>query len=258
MPYLRDTVIILNKETYRERDALITMFGYELGKYTAIARGYEAATARQRGHLEPLTIAEVMIAKGASIDTLAVAKAVCSNHKLRTSLASLTLSSVVAHIINELTRQQSPEPEVFLLLKELIENPIEEETMIHPDRGRFVYTAIVLKILDKIGFIPRLDICIRCLRPIEGGSWFSGKSGGVSCQTCSWQSRFDDREQRTLAEGTMKILRFLQQASTTDAFRLTITKQQLFETCFVVEEWLKQTPLKQEPHGVMTLVSILR
>lgn len=258
MPYLRDTVIVLRKEKYRERDALITMFGKELGKYVAIARGYESAKAKQFGHLEPLTVAEVMIAKGASIDTLAVAKSVRSSHRMRKSLVSLTLSSVVASIIDELTRLQHPDAALFFLLQEILEYPIDSDASVHPDRGRFVYTAILLKVLDAIGLIPRLDICIRCLLPIEANIWFSGKSGGLSCKTCAWQSRFDDRDQRTLDEGTMKILRFLQRCKTAEAFRLTITKQQLFETCFVVEEWLKQTPLKQEPHSISTLMGILR
>src|SRR5260221_1125377 len=82
MPYLRDRVIVLKKEPYREQDRRYVMYGREHGLIVAVARGASIPRSKQAGHLEPFSEADVMIAKGVAFDKLAVAKHVGAIHEL--------------------------------------------------------------------------------------------------------------------------------------------------------------------------------
>ena len=73
MPYIRDRVIVLRSESFREHDRRIVMFGLGHGLLSAVARGASAQQAKQGGHIVPFSEAEVLIAKGAAFDKLAVA-----------------------------------------------------------------------------------------------------------------------------------------------------------------------------------------
>src|SRR6266567_7926085 len=76
MPYLRDRVIVLSKEPFREQDRRYVMYGQEHGLLIAVARGASVKSSKQAGHLEPFCTSDVMIAKGSAFDKLAVAKMV--------------------------------------------------------------------------------------------------------------------------------------------------------------------------------------
>ncbi len=220
MPYLRDTAYVLKSEPYREHDAWITFFGRAHGKLEAVARGVRSWKAKQRGHLEPLTKADVMIAIGASFDKLAVAHADGAQTDLRLRLGAIATFGAFANLVDRLTRPGVADQAVFDLLEELATTWRRAVREPSPERARFLYAAAALRLMRDLGYAPA------CERAAVGNE----------------------------AE---KLLRVLPDAPL--AFSLSVTASGLAfrEVASIVEAALAETPLTERPHGPATIVAIL-
>lgn len=155
MAYLRDTVYILKSEAYREHDAWITMFGKTHGKLQGVARGMRRMSAKQLGHLEPLQLADVMIAKGAAFDKVAVARTFPST--IRSGLGKAALGGTFARLVDDLTREGEGDPMIFDLIEEVLTSAEMLEGEPSSGRARFLYAGATLKLLDLLGYGPPLE-----------------------------------------------------------------------------------------------------
>lgn len=153
MSYIRDTVIVLKNEPYREHDAWVVMYGRTNGKMEAVARGARRWEAKHRGHIEPFSEVEVMIAKGAAFDKLAVARLVRPRHLLRAELTRLTVAGAFFDLTEQLTRPGMNDPSVYDLLCETLD-VLEAASSLSPDRSRFLLAAASLKLMDALGYAP--------------------------------------------------------------------------------------------------------
>ncbi len=151
--YLRDTVFILKSEPFREHDSRVTMYGRVHGKMSAVARGSRRMSAKHLGHLEPLTVAEVMIAHGQSFDKLAIARRVTVSSP---DLASLALAGAFSSLVDSLVGFGVPETALFDLLLQT-RDVFVDGGIPTPERARFLYAAATLKLLDILGYAPVLD-----------------------------------------------------------------------------------------------------
>ena len=220
MPYLRDTVYILRSEPYREHDAWISMYGREHGKMEAVARGVRNWHAKQHGHLEPLTKADVMIAIGASIDKLAVAHAVSAQTDLRQRLGAMAMVGSFANLLDSLTRPGISDPELFDLMEELVQAWRSSQREPSPERTRLLYAAAATKLLDSLGYGPEYD-----------------------------RSELSD-------EGN-KLLSMLPQLPLNFALSVTAPVSVFNEVSGFVEAALEHAPLRDRPHGPNTIVAFL-
>jgi len=220
MPYLRDTVYILRSEPYREHDAWISMYGREHGKMEAVARGVRNWHAKQHGHLEPLTKADVMIAIGASIDKLAVAHAVSAQTDLRQYLGAMAMLGSFAHLLDGLTRPGVSDPELFDLMDELAQAWRSSTREPSPERTRLLYAAAASKLLIALGY---------------GGE-------------------FDTSD---LSDEANKLLSMLPQLPLGFALSVTAPVSVFNEVSSIVELALDDAPLRERPHGPNTIAAFL-
>lgn len=220
MPYLRDTAYVLKSEPYREHDAWITLYGRTHGKLEAVARGVRNWKAKQRGHLEPLTKTDVMIASGASFDKLAVAHAVSAQTDLRAQLGAMAMFGSFAHLVDRLTKPGVADPDVFELLEELAitwRRALREPT---PGRARLLYAAASLRLMSSLGYAPsfeRADVC----------------------------------------DEATKLLHVLPSAPLSFSLAVTASGLAFREVAAAVEAALEQTPLAERPHGPATIAAFL-
>ncbi|MEK7116396.1 MAG: recombination protein O N-terminal domain-containing protein [Patescibacteria group bacterium] len=155
--YLRDRVVILKKQPFREQDRRLWMYGREHGALSVVARGASSRTSKQVGHLEPLTIADVMIAKGVAYDTLAVAQRVaCSTQQVAEAgiLAAYVIGGAFADLVITLTRPGIADERIFFLLCAVFDALSSMPHEPSPERARFLFAVATLKLLDLIGFAP--------------------------------------------------------------------------------------------------------
>jgi len=220
MPYLRDTVYILRSEPYREHDAWISMYGREHGKMEAVARGVRNWHAKQHGHLEPLTKADVMIAVGASIDKLAVAHAVSAQTDLRRNLPAMAMLGAFADLLDGLTRPGVSDPELFDLMDELAHAWRSSQREPSAERTRLLYAAASSKLLTSLGY---------------GGEF----------------------ETAHLSDEAHKLLSVLPELPLAFALSVTAPGSVFNEVSSVVEHALDDAPLHDRPHGPNTIAAFL-
>lgn len=220
MSYVRDHVYILKTAPFREHDVWVSMYGREHGKMEAVARGIRSWRAKQRGHLEPLTLVDVMVAKGVTFDKLAVAHAVSAQTDLRQRLGAMVMIGSFAHLLDSLTRPGISDPELFYLLEELMQAWRSSQREPTPERTRLLYAAAASKLLDTLGYGPVYET-----------------------------SRLSDEANKLLA--------MLPQMSLSLTLSVTAPSSVFNEVSSMVERALENAPLRDRPHGPATIVSLL-
>lgn len=225
MPYIRDRVIVLKKEPFREQDRRYVLYGRAHGLLTAVARGSASVRSKQAGHLEPLTVSDVMIAKGAAFDKLAVARAVRAPRPASPGvhLAANAVCGAACDLVTRLTRPGIADERIFDLLDELASATASMPAPPTPERARFLHGGVTLRLLDLLGFAP----------PIA------------------------QAEEGTTPVAALVLVSFMRRATLSDLLRVTAPTDALLAASGFVTEALKQTPLEREPHGEGTIRALL-
>ncbi len=220
MSYIRDHVFVLKTAPFREHDVWVSMYGREHGKLEAVARGVRSWKAKQRGHLEPLTLVDVMVAKGAAFDKLAVAHALSAQTDLRSHLGAMVTLGSFAHLVDQLTRPGLPDPDIYHLLEEFGSTWRQMVREPSPERARLFYSAATLRLLNSLGYAPSF-------------------------------------ERADISDEAKKLLRVLSRTPLAFAASVTAPASVFHEACRSVEGTLQQTPLAENAHGPATIVSFL-
>lgn len=221
MAYLRDRAIILKKEPFREQDRRYTLYGKEHGLLVAVARGSSLQRSKQAGHLEPFSEAEVMIAKGAAFDKLAVARTIASAARVPPRLPSYAILGAFFDLVISLNRPGVSDHRIFDLVCEMRDACTTLPAEISPERARLLLSAATLKLLDLLGFAPPF-----------------GDDAGLSAQSVT-------------------LLKFLRRFSLADALRVTAATDVLNAASARIEDAVSHTPLEKPPHGPSTLRFLL-
>lgn len=220
MSYIRDRVFILKTAPFREHDVWVSMYGRDHGKLEAVARGVRSWQAKQRGHVEPLTLVDVMVAKGASFDKLAVAHALEAQNDTRNKFGALVTLGSFAHLVDQLTRPGLADPDIFDLLSEFNATWSSSVREPSPERARLLYSTAALRLLRMLGYAPSFD-------------------------------RVD------VSDEARRLLQVLPRTSFSVAFSITAPASVLDEASQSVEQALRDTPLAEQAHGPATIVSFL-
>lgn len=223
MPYLRDRVFVLKNEPFREQDARVIMYGRTHGKLVAVARGMRKMGAKQLGHLEPLSQADVMIAVGHAFDKLAVAQAVSPRVGLREDLGAMAVLGPLVHLVEVLTRPGVADESIYDLLLESADVWRSTEQLPSPERGRLILAAASLRLLDALGEAPNLD----------------------------------DVDMRDLPDGVMTLLRFMRLRPLRDLLAITAPSTVFVAASAVVETAIERAPLASRTHGPVTIHALL-
>jgi hypothetical protein len=222
MAYVRDRVIVLKNEAFRDDDAWVVLYGEAFGKMEAVARGVRRWDAKHLGHLEPFSEVEVMIAKGAAFDKVAVAKLRQPWRQLRSHLAGLTVAGAFFSCVETLTRPGMADPDVFRLLQSFSETLSGRSLDFSPERGRLLFASAGLKLLDTLGYAPPEPV--------------SGSPAG---------------------QDVARIFRFLRERPFADVLCLTLPIGLLRAVGDCAEAAFEQTPLSRVPHGPETILRTL-
>jgi DNA repair protein RecO (recombination protein O) len=221
MAYLRDRVFVLKSEPFREHDARVIMYGREHGKLIAVARGIRRMGAKQLGHLEPFSQADVMIAIGQAFDKLAVAQAVLPRPGLRSDLGAMAMLGPLMHLVESLTRQGVADVAIYDLLEEVID--LWQGRQPTPERARLVLAAASLRLLDILGEAPN----------------------------------FEDLDDGEMPDGVMTLLRFMRLRPLKDLLAVTAPGSLFIAASAAVETVLERAPLVSRLHGSATIHALL-
>jgi len=257
MSYIRDTAIVLKQTPYREHDARVVLFGRMSGKLSAVARGLKRPHAKQSGHLEPFSEIEVMIAKGASFDKLAVARVASPRLQLRKRLSSLAIAGSFFDLVERLTRPDSRDEMLYALLVEMLNVADGLEHDPSAVRGRLLLNAATLKLLDLLGYALHLDACVVCGESLRDPVMFAASAGGLLCEPCARGKRREYPHAFSLPPHVLGLLRFLRLRPLSDVLNVTATTELFTAASVVIEESLRHAPLVAEPKGAETVLRML-
>ncbi len=261
--YIRDQVIVLKKISVREYDRTVFMYGRQHGLIMATARGAARPKSKQCARLEPLSFAEVMVAKGKSFDHLAVAGPVeaevdFKTHEGRSADSDLCVRAVTgafADLFLSLVKPGISDERLFALWGELIVALRGPRTGLTVLRAQLMFAIASLRLMDLLGYGPALSVCTHCRQPSgPTDAWYAPEHGGLVCATCrpSWEGFLVPANAHALA-----LLRFARKAPLSDLLRVSLPVDVGVNVLRLMREVWKHAPLDREPHGLETISALL-
>jgi DNA repair protein RecO (recombination protein O) len=208
---LRVEAVVLRHSDYGEADRLLTLYTRQLGKVRAVVKGARKLASRKAGHLEPFTHVKLQLGTGRDLFIVSQADTVDAYLALREDLVSTGHASYVIELLDRFTYEDHLEnPTLFRLLTETLAR-LASKSDPWPAIRHYE-----IRLLDELGFRPRLFECANCGREIQAeDQFFSFSAGGVICPICG-------RGLPNLASITMdalKYLRHFQRSSYREALR---------------------------------------
>ena len=209
--------IVLRQRKLGDADKILTLYTANLGKIEAVAKGVRKTRSRLAGHVEPLTQATFMLAKGKSLDVVTQVDTIESFPRLRDDLDRLSRGLYVAELIDRFTE---PREEQFVLYRLLLDTLRRVATLADIDTPvRFFEMAL----LDLLGYRPELEECVVCRQRLEPeANYWSAGAGGVVCAACRPQV---EGEKRRLSVNGLKMLRLLLHGRFEDVARVSVSAE---------------------------------
>ena len=172
--------IVLRSYKLGESDKILRVLTREHGKRSAVARGIRKTTSRFGARLEPLTMATMLLYTGRSMDTVKQVEIETSFKELRENLDLFFHGSAMAELIDSITPEHEPHPELFDLL--LVGLELLKES---PGHAALVTSSFGFKVMAAAGFELRVGSCANCGGGLGGGEVsFSLHLGGFVCDAC--------------------------------------------------------------------------
>lgn len=209
----RVEAVVLSHADWGEADRLLRLFSREHGKLGAVAKGVRKLRSRKAGHLEPFTRASLQLARGREILLVTQAETVDAYPPLREDLTLLGYGSYVIELLDRFTYEEGENRALYRLLVDTLSRLAAHH------EPNLVVRYYEIRLLDLLGFRPKLFACAKCeneIQPVD--QFFSAAHGGVLCPKCG-QGVIGARP---ISMPALKYLRHYQRSSYAEAARASI------------------------------------
>lgn len=176
------TAIVIRSVEFSETSLVVTLFTREFGKIGALAKGGRRLKGPFESALDLLAVCRIVFLHKSSdaLDLLTEAKLLRRFRVAGRELAGLYAGYYVAELLDELTDEDDPHPELF---------DLADETLAALTAGEPVARWVVrfeLGALRLLGHLPLLDQCVECGAAVKpaGRVAFGQLDGGVLCPKC--------------------------------------------------------------------------
>lgn len=175
------TGIILRRSDFREYDSRILVYTLEHGLLDLVVRGTKRPRSKMAGHIEPLNLANLMIAPGKHYDYAAAVVATHTWPQVKNDyLCNVIAQKASAH----LARILKPGICDRELLKQLADLLFTLPVARHQDIDYWV-SLFKIKTLSHLGFRPRLSACAQCGGAIGPKAEFNFADSTLYCSSCA-------------------------------------------------------------------------
>ena len=205
----RASAIILSSQPFREYDGKKIIYSLEKGRLNLVVRGVKKIKSKLAAHLEPISLAEIMVIRGRQFDYVGAAVSRNCYLSIKNDLSALEAAGRAIRVFNKLVSQEEGDKRVFSLLKDFLdflnkeaEDPQEKSLEIWAD-------FFILKLLALSGYEPETRDCLNCHKKIvPSENYFDLDRGGLVCRTCLGKSKnvllISDNCIKVLREGLEK------------------------------------------------------
>jgi len=174
--------IVLYTVDFSETSLVLTLFTREFGKVRALAKGARRLKNPFESALDLMALCRIVFLRKSSeaLDLVTEAKLLRRFRPAGRNLSSLYAGYYVAELLNQLTDDYDPHPELF---------DLADETLAALSAGESVTMRILrfeLGALRVLGHLPLLDACVDCGSRVApaGRVAFGLLDGGVLCGEC--------------------------------------------------------------------------
>ena len=182
MPSEKATAIVIRTVEFSETSLVVTLFTREFGKIGALAKGARRLKGPFESALDLLALCRIVFLHKSSeaLDLLTEAKLLRRFRPAGRDLAGLYAGYYLAELLDGLTDEDDPHPELF---------DLADETLAALATGESVAKCVVrfeLIALRLLGHVPSLSACAECGAPVAavGRVAFGQLDGGVLCPAC--------------------------------------------------------------------------
>lgn len=147
---LTDKFVILGHKNFSEKDKLVFLYSDEHGKLKVIAKGARSITSKFTGHLETLNFCTANLYFGPKNIILTDISTNKSHFRKRKCLSTISHAIRIAEISNKIIYENQQIENLEPLISETIKN------LKVSGKKSLIFTAYIIKILDKLGVIPDL------------------------------------------------------------------------------------------------------
>ncbi|MGC1378030.1 MAG: DNA repair protein RecO, partial [Anaerolineales bacterium] len=176
----RAEAVVLRHANWGEADRMLTLYTRERGKLRAIVKGARKIRSRKAGHVEPFTRITLQLAKGRDIPIVTQVETLDAYLPLREDLQRTGYAAYMLELLDRFTYdEEGGNPSIFHLLTDSLER------LCKVAEPWLCVRYYEMRLLDYLGFRPRLFECANCGREIQAeDQFFSPSAGGVICPRC--------------------------------------------------------------------------
>ncbi|MEA3227134.1 MAG: DNA repair protein RecO [Planctomycetota bacterium] len=184
----KDLAICIRAVDYSETSQIVTFFTRETGKIGAIAKGSKRPKSSFDGPIEILAHGEIVFTDSNKerLATLTEFQQQPTLLNLRNNLFALYCCYFAAELLNGLTHDYDPHPELFESSLQFLQNAGQHETK----HGMLAALILFqLGLLKEVGLQPILSHCANCKTKYDTRNttyefYFSSSANGLICRDC--------------------------------------------------------------------------
>lgn len=176
----KTTAFVLRTQDYRDTSLLCTFFTRDFGKIKAVLKGGRDGKSRYGSTAEPFSLNEILFYERRRGDLHLVTgiELLERFEPLRKDLEILGSATYLVELIDQMTDTGGPSNALFDLLRDALSFMCRRH---NPKRCCRIFE---MKMMQFLGMVPELDVCVRCRESQSGEVLFSISSGGVVCEAC--------------------------------------------------------------------------
>lgn len=194
--------IILNRRPFREHDTQVILYSENYGKLELIARGTKKLKSKLSGHLEPITLSEIMIVPGKQFDYIGTAEMTDSFFNIKSDLDKLLLAGKVIKIFGRLVKEAEKDVKLFAVLFDFLKFINRNNLQIK--NKEFLYSFFVFKLLSQLGYKLDCHKCSKCGELLKNEGILDYKKGEIKCKKCT---DFSQKSSQIVLKKSLRLIR---------------------------------------------------
>ncbi|KJJ84722.1 Recombination protein O, RecO [Candidatus Omnitrophus magneticus] len=222
MPVLHDEGIILRKYSVRETSYIFVIFTKKHGKIRGTLKGVRKPYPQFAGNFEMMNRCGISFyrRKKKALDLITGCEAIEPFLNIRKDILRLTYSNYFIELIDKITVEYDVNEGLYTCLSEALRELSGKTNPKHIAR------IFELKILQSIGFRPRLEQCARCGEEKFSDIFFSAPIGGILCGHCANQALVSLK----ISRGAVNFMKKILEIDISRATRVNVTRESAIET----------------------------
>jgi DNA repair protein RecO (recombination protein O) len=224
--------IILNGRDYGESDRLIAFYGETAGLLKGIAKGARRSKKRFVHTFEPCSVVRLTYRARKGLVWIDACSLLEPNLSLRSDLKRWGQAALISEIVLEMVPEGEPQPELFPLLQQTLDHLVKTRDPVN------VVLLFLLRFLHVMGYLPSLERCAVCHRPLKMANywWWQVSQGSLVCA----EHRRAESDPLPLDLGTLVLIHQSRRFSLATMWRLHFSQHRKVPLSNALLGWVRE------------------